>query len=223
MPSITVAIALGGSQEGALLRAQLVDTAGDDVGVGVITGFVEHGAGAFQWTGTVPDGFQGAVRVEDRTDGTVLAVAAVNPSEVEALEQLLLRVDQHVLALLPAGESGGAPSEFAVVVTADTDYTVAAGRPVDIRSRAWPDLTGAQIRWWALTETGKPILQDTPLVLNAGTAEQTLRLELTAVQTRAIYAASNQVGRHYFDATLADLSVVDLAAGPLRARPAVTA
>lgn len=221
MATVTIPLALGSSQTGLTLRAQLVNTIGTDVGAPVTTGFVELGAGAYLWTGEVDADFRGGVVFETSPGGVVKATTAINPTAellVDQLEALLLSVHENVLALLPTTMPGTKPGEFAIIVTSGVAYTVESGRQIDVRSRAWPDLTGADVRWWAVTETGKPILQAEPTVISAGETEQTVRLELSAVETELLYEATNQVGRHFFDATLASGDIIDLAQGPMRPR-----
>lgn len=84
--TVTVGALLGSGKTGlaSTLRAQLVDTAGTNVG-SAQSGFIERGAsGSYMVTLTVPDGHQGGCDVyATGAPGTILAFAAINPSEVE--------------------------------------------------------------------------------------------------------------------------------------------
>ncbi len=68
----------------ANLRAQLIDSAGANVGAAVTTGFVSVGSDFFSWTGSIPDAHQGGVKFYQSTDATtILAYSAINPQEAE--------------------------------------------------------------------------------------------------------------------------------------------
>ena len=86
--TLTFGLALGTSQTGLTLAAQLVDTAGGNVGGEVTTGFVELGQGNYTWTyAGIPDGHRGAAKFyEDGVPGTILAIAAINAEEGERLD-----------------------------------------------------------------------------------------------------------------------------------------
>lgn len=109
--SYTFSIHLGPTYAGLKLAAQLIDTAGDDVGSEVTTRFIEIGNGDYLWTATVPDGHRGGVLVyEDGTPGTVLAVGAINPEDAE---------------LVGDGSAGGGAGYYTDTVESP------AGTPVD--------------------------------------------------------------------------------------------
>lgn len=79
-------LALGSSKAGlADLRAQVVDTAGSDVGAAASTGFVEIGQGYYLWHyAAFPDGQRGGVKFYSNAAPTVfLAFVALNPEEAE--------------------------------------------------------------------------------------------------------------------------------------------
>ena len=68
------------------LRAQLFDTVGANVGSAVSTGFVEIGtSGTYNWHYAAwPDGHRGGVKFYSNADATtLLAIASINPEEVE--------------------------------------------------------------------------------------------------------------------------------------------
>jgi hypothetical protein len=80
----TVAVVLGGGNTGLTLEAQLVDTAGVDVGSAITTGFVEIGGGNYEWTNAaMPTGFRGVVKFNISPGGTLMAIVAINPETVE--------------------------------------------------------------------------------------------------------------------------------------------
>ena len=86
--TLTFGLALGTSQTGLTLAAQLVDTAGGNVGGEVTTGFVEMGQGNYTWTyAGIPDGHRGAAKFyKGGVPGTILAIAAINAEEGERLD-----------------------------------------------------------------------------------------------------------------------------------------
>ena len=89
--TLSFSLALGSSQTGLTLKAQLVDTAGADVGSEITTGFVEAGAGNYLFTSSaIPAGHRGGVKFYTGTLPTGLkAFAAINPEETEAADALL--------------------------------------------------------------------------------------------------------------------------------------
>lgn len=80
--TLALGIALGSSATGLTLAAQLVDTAGSNVGGSVTTGFVEIGLGNYMWTGSIPDAHRGGVKVSI-SGGALQAFCAINAQEVE--------------------------------------------------------------------------------------------------------------------------------------------
>lgn len=103
----TFPIALGPVYAGLTLAAQLVDTAGANVGSAVTTGFVEVGTnGDYLWTASVPDAHRGGVKVyESGVPGTVLAVGAINPEDAELVAAILEDTGTEIPALV-SGLSG---------------------------------------------------------------------------------------------------------------------
>lgn len=101
--SISISISLGARHTGLSdLRAQLIDSAGANVGAAVSTGFVVLGNAAngnYGWTGSVADDFQGFVNIYSLATPTVAAVVGVNQLADMALESL---VEQHVTNALNA-------------------------------------------------------------------------------------------------------------------------
>lgn len=81
--TLDFALALGSSQTGLTLSAQLVDTAGSNVGGAVLTGFTEIGVGNYLWHyASIPDGHRGGVKFSI-SGGALMAFAAINPEEGE--------------------------------------------------------------------------------------------------------------------------------------------
>lgn len=80
--TLIVGLALGSSQTGLTLSAQLKDTAGSNVGSAVTSGFVELGVGNYSWTyAAFPDNFRGVVVFT--ASAVVKACAAINPEEAD--------------------------------------------------------------------------------------------------------------------------------------------
>lgn len=79
--TLSFSLALGTSQTGLTLSAQLVDSAGVNVGGAVGTGFSERGRGNYLWTGSIPDGHRGGV--EFFSGAILMAFSAINPEEAE--------------------------------------------------------------------------------------------------------------------------------------------
>jgi hypothetical protein len=106
------ALALGGSQTGLSLEAQLVDTSGSNVGSAVTTGFVEIGLGNYLWHyASFPDDHRGGVIFRVAGGGAIKAFGAVNPEEVERLDvdissRLAPTVTGRTLDVSASGEAG---------------------------------------------------------------------------------------------------------------------
>jgi hypothetical protein len=83
--TLDFSLALGAGNTGLTLEAQIVDTAGANVGAAITTGFVEFGAsGNYLWhTAAMPDSHRGGVIFRLSGGGAVKAFAAVNGQEVE--------------------------------------------------------------------------------------------------------------------------------------------
>lgn len=76
--ALTFSIALGSSNTGLALSAQLVDTAGVNSGAPIATGFTEIGGGNYLWYyGSFNDAFYGGVKF--LSGATLKAFAAINP------------------------------------------------------------------------------------------------------------------------------------------------
>ena len=77
--TLDFSVALGSGSTGLSLKAQLVNSAGTNVGSEVTSGFTEIGAGNYLWSGTIPDDHQGGVIFMDQDDDSVLAFSDINP------------------------------------------------------------------------------------------------------------------------------------------------
>jgi hypothetical protein len=112
--TLITALSLGSSNTGLTdLRAQLLDETGTNVGSAVSTGFVEIGSGFYSWYYTAfPNGFRGSVKVYSLADSAeILSLVAINPEEAENSNTSGVLVRTTV----------------ASVVTADSEFTLAAG------------------------------------------------------------------------------------------------
>jgi hypothetical protein len=66
------------------LAAQVVDSAGSNVGAAVTTGFVDIGSGFYLWHASIAAAQRGGVKFyEIATPATILGFAAINPEEAE--------------------------------------------------------------------------------------------------------------------------------------------
>jgi hypothetical protein len=90
-------IALGSVNTGLSLEAQLVDSAGNPVGVPITTGFTEIGDGNYLWHATaIPANHQGGVIFKNQAGGAVEAFTSINPQIEEnvllqeSLDQLFI-------------------------------------------------------------------------------------------------------------------------------------
>lgn len=100
--TLDISLALGSSQTGLVLAAQLVDTTGASVGGEVLTGFTEIGNGNYLWHYIAfPDGHRGGVKFyESGVPGTILAFVAINPEEAENLD---IKISSLTVTSFPAG------------------------------------------------------------------------------------------------------------------------
>lgn len=91
-------ISLGSSKSGLTLAAQLVDTAGGDVGAEIASGFTEIGGGAYLLHYTaVPDVHRGGIKFyESGVPETILAFAAINPEEGEYTNQKITTTETNI-------------------------------------------------------------------------------------------------------------------------------
>lgn len=88
--TLDIAISLPATEIGITdWNAQLVDTAGANVGPAITTGFVEIGSGHYLWHyAAFPDGHRGGVKFYRTADpATVKAFAAINPEEAENVDK----------------------------------------------------------------------------------------------------------------------------------------
>jgi hypothetical protein len=83
--ALSVGLNLGAGNASLALEAQIVNSAGANVGAAITTGFVEFGAsGNYQFfTAAMPDGHQGGIVFRVTPGGAVKTFVAINPVEVE--------------------------------------------------------------------------------------------------------------------------------------------
>lgn len=99
--TLSINLALASTDTGLSLSAQLIDTAGANVGSAVTTGFVEIGVGNYLWTyADFPDGFRGGVKFS--SGGTVKAFTAINPQDGEYLDAKVSGLPSALLDLASA-------------------------------------------------------------------------------------------------------------------------
>ena len=105
--TLDFAVNLGISQTGFTLTAQLVDTAGANVGSLISTGFTEIGAGNYLWHATaIPSGHRGGVIF--KSGATIMAFTAINPEEAENMDVKTSSVTGSAITAgpLPASREG---------------------------------------------------------------------------------------------------------------------
>lgn len=216
--TLTIGLALGSSQTGLTLSAQLVDTAGANVGSAVTTGFVELGAGNYTWTyASFPDDFRGAVKLS--SSGTLKAIAAINPQEAEYTDaKTSSRLGTSTSATItytgPVATSGD------VTIVHGDDYNNTDSRALEwstTDTATWPDLTAATITLTVKAHAGGAAeLTKTGTVVTPTGATKKVRVELTAANTTSL-----ALGSHKFDvqATLASGRIATLITGTLNVLP----
>lgn len=199
--TLSIGVALGSSNTGLTIAAQLVDTVGANVGGAVASGFVELGGGNYGWTyASYPDGFRGFVKV---TTGSITVAVPINPQEAENLDAkvsslaaslatLTAYVDTEVAAIKAKTDTLGAATVTVtspvaasgdVEIIRGDDYSNLDGRALEWTNAAgtWPDLTGATITFTA-EQSGKAITKAGTVIVPTGAAQK-VRVELTAAET----------------------------------------
>lgn len=81
--SYTTTIGLILSESGLTLNGQLSDSAGNNVGSLITTGFFERADGNYGFTVTIPSGHRGLLDIINAADSKVLTVVSINPEELE--------------------------------------------------------------------------------------------------------------------------------------------
>ena len=220
-------LALGSSKAGlADLRAQIVDTAGSDVGAAASTGFVEIGQGYYLWHyAAFPDGQRGGVKFYSNAAPTVfLAFVALNPEEAE-------NTDAKVTTRL----ASGTVAADVTAILADTGATLPASiaalpTDADVLAQAEAALVSTDAAIAAVKVDTAAILLDTGtdgvvLANNAITAAKIAASSLEPAKfaagyvTSAAYAANvspEEVVSTWVTA-LNDISVADVLAGTIDA------
>lgn len=127
------------------LRAQLLDTAGDDVGGELSTGFVEVGAnGKYLWLAAdIPDDHRGGVKFYRAGLDNILGLGAINPEQAENVGEIVDAIDGQ-------GITVNVSSVFVrgklIQIIRGNDYHPDTGAPLDITIQGMPDLTGSTPR-----------------------------------------------------------------------------
>lgn len=92
--TLSITLATGSGVEQTALRAQLVDTDGNNVGSEIIHKFTPIGEDFYLWTyDGFPDGFRGAANIYDANNpSTILINVSINPEEAENLDMKVSEV-----------------------------------------------------------------------------------------------------------------------------------
>lgn len=142
--SLCIGLALGSSQTGLTLKAQLIDTVGASVGSEITAGFTEIGVGNYIWNyASFPDGHRGAVKFY--TTGPVYkAICAINPEEAENTD-----VKTSTRSTYAGADSAGVTTLLSRIASA---LTITGGK-VDVNDKTGFALSvaGIQAIWDALT------------------------------------------------------------------------
>lgn len=198
--TLDINIALGSSQTGLTLSAQLVDTAGANVGSAITTGFTEIGVGNYLWHYTgFPDAHRGGVKFST-TGGTLKAFVAINPEEAENLQGSLTAARAAKLDLIGTGVATVSQpvQDSGDITTIRGDaYSNTDSRSLEWTTTAatvWPTLTGASVTFTARSLTNTSELTKTATVVTSTGASKKVRVELTPSDT-----SSMALGPHKFD------------------------
>ncbi|MGA2265402.1 MAG: hypothetical protein ABSH10_03115 [Phycisphaerae bacterium] len=135
--TLSIGLSLGSSKTLLSLRAKLLDTAGQQVGDEIASGFVEIGGGFYLWTyGGFESSFRGGVKFYAAgAEGAALAFCALNPQEIAPAA-----VSPDAIAAINVDSTGGtlslAKAVEALVARSvgNADYN-AAGGVVTFRGR----------------------------------------------------------------------------------------
>lgn len=206
----TMTIGLLADAEGLTFSAQLINSAGSNVGSAVTTGFIDLGDGYYSWTYTgFPDAFRGVVTFT--ADAEIKAILPVNPQGAEYL-------DSKVSSRAPSGGGGGRVTVFTPVAD-DLDVTLVRGDDYNADddralrwTGAWPELTGT------IAFTARRIAGGDPLLTAAGeiTGAQEVQVELVGTDTDDLRPGTY---RYDVQATLTSGRKVTLAIGRLTLIP----
>lgn len=100
----TFSMALGTSKAGLTLAAQIMDTAGVNVGVEIVAGFIEVGGGSYILTTSIPDSQRGVIKVyQSGVPGTIFAIRDINPEEIENADTKTSGITDDVFAEVVEG------------------------------------------------------------------------------------------------------------------------
>lgn len=180
-------LSLGTSQTGlaAQLRAQLVSTAGANVGAVVSTGFVEIGVGLYLWHyASIPDGHRGGAVFTRNDTSAVVAFVAINPEDAEDIALILAKTN-----LIGAGSvtvtSSVSSDGTSIALFGGDDYHNIEAREIEIvdTGGAWPDLTGATVTFYAENDNYGVAFTKAMTVVTPSGALKKIEIEFTAADT----------------------------------------
>lgn len=184
--TLDIAVILGSPKTGLSdLRAQLVDTAGSNVGSAVSTGFVEIGtSGSYLWHyASFPDGHRGGVKFYSAAaSSTILAFTAINPEEAENTDaKTSTRASQTSLDTL----DDYVDTEVAAIKTKTDQLTFGTANRVDaqVYGMEADTLTSTSLAASAVTEiqSGLSTLTEAGVRTAVGLAAASLDTQLTTI------------------------------------------
>jgi hypothetical protein len=213
MYTLDFSINLGASQTGLVLKAQLVNTVGVNVGSEITTTFTEIGIGQYLAHLTaIPDGHRGGVKFyEGSLPSGLKAFAAINPEEAENTDVKTSSVEgggggsdalQRTQAIRVSDQDED--SEDIYIVQGDS-YSSDNGRAfpfLDVKS-LWPDLDAGTVQFYA---QGTAI--DATVVTATGNNKE-VKVELTSAETAALDVGRSRYSvRHVLDGSPDDVETL---------------
>jgi hypothetical protein len=209
---LNINIALGTSQTGLTLKAQLVNDSGANVGSEVTSGFFEVGRGNYLWNyAAYPDDFTGGVKFINDADEVLMAFVALNAGDFGAGSGG--SGDDPLESLVPgsyaSGTAGAALGRIGVGritvtnnVTPGGDvylfvgdsYLETNGNALEFTDELGtaPDLTGLEVRFYVQS------LDVEAEVVTPSGPEKKIRVELTAAQTATLEAIKTEYAIRIF-------------------------
>lgn len=210
----TLCAAFNTGTAGQTLSAQVVDTAGTNVGSAGVGTFLDLGLGFYGWFyNAMPAGHRGYVKIT--SSGTLVAVIAINPEEFEYVDAAMssrLAPGGSVTYAGPVAEN----NDVELVRGDDYDHDESRALPWSTTdSSTWPTLTGASLTFTVKKHDGTTVISKTNgTVVTATGANKAIRQELAAADTSSL-----SPGSYVYDvqATLSGTSrKVTLVRGTLR-------
>lgn len=112
--TLNFGIALGASQTGLTLEAQIVDNVGANVGAAITTGFTEIGLGNYLWSSAnaIPNDQRGGIKFQISPGGALKAFVGLNPEEAELDKKLV----SDAFPELAQGKPTATPTIFALLM-----------------------------------------------------------------------------------------------------------